>query len=80
MEAARIKQQESYNKNLLEQKNKEKDSGDESKTNDADDKKPDVKPQSLFSNSDYFPLANNSSSYSYRPAKKKTCGPCGGGC
>lgn len=79
MEAARLKQQEIYDKSVQEAMEKAKEKGDGKE--EVEEEKPKSSKFNLDkpkNGSDYLPLMNHSPSY-YRPPKKRPCGPCGGG-
>lgn len=81
---ARQKQQEKYNQFLEENGTAMKEMNDqlekELNKSDEHDNKPKSKGESLFTDRDYFPLmGGGSGGSSYKPVKKRPCGPCGGG-
>lgn len=87
MEAARLKQQEKYDQYIkengeeLKEKNEELENELKRSSTTKVWKDNDDGGESLFGNQDYLPLmgGGGSTGKSYRPAKKRPCGPCGGG-
>ncbi|KAJ6222198.1 hypothetical protein RDWZM_000743 [Blomia tropicalis] len=90
--AARLKQQQKYDQFVQENEQQLKETAEQlerelkgtlnTKRSDNDDTDGKSKPhgESLIPGRDYFPLmGGGSSSNSYRPPKKRACGPCGGG-
>lgn len=90
MEAARLKQQEKYSQFVQENAEKlkeiseklEKELQESRNSGKKDDRRGSRggSDKSLFDR-DYMPLmGGGSGGATYRPAKKRPCGPCGGGC
>lgn len=90
MEAARLKQQDKYSQFIQEHGEALKKKNEELEkelTNSSDDRRGggggsryDSTDSSSLFDRDYMPLMGGGGSGStYRPAKKRPCGPCGGG-
>lgn len=64
---------------IKDQKNNDGHSDEKSFKNEEDSSRNSRKSSNSFSEREYFPLMSGNFGPSYRPVRKKPCGPCGGG-